>query len=348
MTNTDGTIIAYKYDVDGIRTSKTVNGVTTKYTTINGKITSQTDGTNSLYFFYDSNDELFGADINGTNYIYVKNIQGDIIAITDVSGTIVVRYTYDAWGNATSITGSLASTIGQLNPMRYRSYYYDSETGYYYLQSRYYEPEMGRFINSDEPVIISLGTSSVTNLFAYCNNNPVTNYDPNGYFLNSICGTVVGAGAGWLSAVISGGDKKASVISGAVSGLISGIGLDIAVITNGAATWFAVISGMISGFANESIYQWMTKKPNEKMNVKSLVFASTIGAVFNFLGFKGSKQIGKAVLKVGKKSTFKIVVKCLKSTIGIPSDNTASFVFTHVLGLSQTTVNSIYTQLKKA
>lgn len=180
MTKTDGKTITYKYDVDGIRTSKTVNGVTTKYTTINGKITSQTDGTNSLYFYYDSNDEPFSIDINGTSYIYVKNIHGDIIAITDVSGTIVVRYTYDAWGNTTSITGSLASTIGQLNPLRYRGYYYDVETGYYYLQSRYYEPAMGRFINSDEPEVISHISSFVINSFIYCLNNPVTNVDKNG------------------------------------------------------------------------------------------------------------------------------------------------------------------------
>ena len=188
MTNTDGTTITYKYDVDGIRTSKTVNGVTTKYTTINGKITSQSDGINSLYFYYDSNDEPFSVDINGTNYIYVKNVQGDIIAITDVSGTIVVRYTYDAWGNATSITGSLASTIGQLNPMRYRGYYYDAETGYYYLQSRYYELAMGRFINSDDPSIIVLGNSFGTNMFAYCNNNPTNMVDPSGEMAIVIAG----------------------------------------------------------------------------------------------------------------------------------------------------------------
>jgi len=201
MTNTDGTTITYKYDVDGIRTSKTVNGVTTKYTTINGKITSQSDGINSLYFYYDSNDEPFSVDINGTNYIYVKNVQGDIIAITDVSGTIVVRYTYDAWGNATSITGSLASTIGQLNPMRYRGYYYDAETGYYYLQSRYYEPAMGRFINSDDSNILFLTGNQILggNLFLYCYNNPVMHSDPTGYGpAGAIIGGILGFGLGLI------------------------------------------------------------------------------------------------------------------------------------------------------
>ena len=239
MTNTDGTTITYKYDVDGIRTSKTVNGVTTKYTTINGKITSQTDGTNSLYFYYDSNDELFGADINGTNYIYVKNIQGDIIAITDVSGTIVVRYTYDAWGNTTSITGSLASTIGQLNPMRYRGYYYDAETGYYYLQSRYYEPAMGRFINSDEPSVLALGYSYGNNMFSYCNNNPVNSKDESGALAQIVIlgiGALFGLGVQYLCDVLfncidgkknifAPSSSKGTYLSAAIGGAVGATGI---------------------------------------------------------------------------------------------------------------------------
>lgn len=191
MTNTNGTTISYKYDENGIRTEKTVNGVTTKYTTIDGRITSQTDGTNSLYYRYDSNNELSGVQINGTDYIYVKNISGDVIATANTSGTIVVEYTYDAWGNVTSITGTLASTIGQLNPMRYRSYYYDTETGYYYLKSRYYESTMGRFINSDGANILALGKFYGNNMFAYGLNNPVNEVDTNGYSVTSALLNVV-------------------------------------------------------------------------------------------------------------------------------------------------------------
>ena len=97
----------------------------------------------------------------------------------------MTEYAYDAWGKALSVTGPMAETVGELNPMRYRGYYYDSETGYYYLQSRYYDPEIGRFINADDITISAiLKDSSVgLNLFAYCLNDPINNIDPTGYLV---------------------------------------------------------------------------------------------------------------------------------------------------------------------
>lgn len=120
------------------------------------------------------------------NYSYVKNLQGDIVGIiNDATGEQVVSYTYDAWGNITSTTGTLASTIGQYNSMRYRGYYYDTDTGMYYLQSRYYNPEMRRFINADEPELLQLLSLNSTlggNIFTYCDNLPIINYDFNGFW----------------------------------------------------------------------------------------------------------------------------------------------------------------------
>ena len=103
---------------------------------------------------------------------------GDVIAITNTNGTVVGNYEYDAWGAVTLAD----SDIAKANPIRYRGYYYDSETGYYYLQSRYYDPSICRFINADIPEIaqMSKDTSVGTNLFAYCNNDPVNNNDPMG------------------------------------------------------------------------------------------------------------------------------------------------------------------------
>ena len=109
------------------------------------------------------------------NYFYDKNLQGDIIALTDVDRNIVVEYTYDAWGEPTSATGSMASTLGAANPFLYRGYYFEPEFNLYYLQSRYYSPVAGRFLNAD-----SMRQVNGSNLFVYCGNNPIMFVDPQG------------------------------------------------------------------------------------------------------------------------------------------------------------------------
>ena len=112
-------------------------------------------------------------------YYYVTNLQGDVVAILDATGAEVVTYTYDAWGNILTIGGDDANTLGRMNPLRYRGYVYDQETGLYYLQSRYYDPEMGRFINADGFTSTGQGFLG-NNMFVYCGNNPVNYFDPMG------------------------------------------------------------------------------------------------------------------------------------------------------------------------
>ena len=120
-----------------------------------------------------------GFTYNGTPYYYIKNVQGDVYKVVTASGSVVASYTYDAWGKVLSATGSMA----QINSIRYRSYYYDAETGFYYLQSRYYDPETGRFISSDDTGYLGMEeTLSSYNLYAYCGNNPIIGYDPEGAF----------------------------------------------------------------------------------------------------------------------------------------------------------------------
>jgi len=115
----------------------------------------------------------------GNAYFYITNLQGDVVGILNSSGQVVVQYTYDAWGNLLSCTGTLATTIGTLNPLRYRGYVYDPETQLYYLQSRYYDPEIGRFLNADAFTSTGQGLLG-NNMFAYCNNNPVGYEDASG------------------------------------------------------------------------------------------------------------------------------------------------------------------------
>ena len=183
----NGQNISYSYNADGVRVKKTVGSTETYYAVDGGKVASQRVGGNSLYFDYSVDGTPFEVAYNSTFYYYVLNIQGDVIAICDSAGNPVVEYTYDPWGKVLSITGSLASTLGHDNPLRYRGYYYDNETGFYYLQSRYYDPETGRFINMDT---ITDGGAGVlgNNLFMYAANNPVNNSDSSGHWItkNSI------------------------------------------------------------------------------------------------------------------------------------------------------------------
>ena len=176
----------YTYDENGIRTSKTVNGVTTYYNTMDGIILSQTDGTNTIHFQYDSDGVPLGLNYNGKQYLYMTNQQGDVASIVNSGGKEVVQYEYDEWGNTVVVT-LLNNTdeereLAEANPLRYRGYYLDSETGYYYLQSRYYDPSICRFINADIPmyVQISKGITSGINSFAYCFNNPIIFKDVTG------------------------------------------------------------------------------------------------------------------------------------------------------------------------
>ena len=181
MTNGTNTY-GYKYDDNGIRTEKTVNGITTHYLTVDGRITGQYDGTDTLYFRYNADNSPIGFSLNGEEYLYLKNIQGDVEEILDKNGNSVVKYAYNEWGKLLSVTGSMAAAVGRINPIRYRGYYYDGETGYYYLQSRYYNPDICRFINADEPDTVSavIDKEANANLFAYCKNSPVNLNDSSG------------------------------------------------------------------------------------------------------------------------------------------------------------------------
>ena len=183
ITDGDNTYV-YAYNTDGDRVSKTVNGVKTEYFYNGSILAGQKTGDETLIFMYDNNGDAFGFIYNGEEYYYIKNVQNDIVAIADKNGDIVANYYYDAWGNVTQITGNTA--LAQTNPLRYRSYYYDSETGYYHLKSRYYSPEVGRFLNSDS--VIDNRDISTQNLFQYCGNNPINNADSSGNLFGAIVG----------------------------------------------------------------------------------------------------------------------------------------------------------------
>ena len=158
--------------------------VTHEYLTLNGKVARETIRTNNtltavLDFVYDESGKPFALKYSTDGatfdtYYYVLNLHGDVVKLIQANGHVVAHYTYDAWGNVSS-SGRLA----EINPLRYRGYYYDNETGFYYLQSRYYDPANRRFINADG-LISSNWSFSGLNMFAYCENDPVGRSDPSG------------------------------------------------------------------------------------------------------------------------------------------------------------------------
>ena len=176
--NTSDKSVQMSYDSNGMRTQKSVDGVKTNYYYDSNKnLIALVKGNDTLLFYYDSDGSATSFSYNGTMYFYVKNLQGDVVRIIDLSGTEVASYVYDSWGNIKDTKGE--PTIREINPIRYRGYVYDTETSLYYLQSRYYDPFTGRFLNADDTHYIMF-PSLMANLYTYCDNNAISNTDTNG------------------------------------------------------------------------------------------------------------------------------------------------------------------------
>ncbi len=199
------TTVTNTYDADGIRGTKTVNGATTTYQYIDGKLIYESRPGIELYYFYDSYGNLTSiryikaGETTAYSYYVTTNAQGDVLGIYTAAGVQVAAYEYDAWGNCTvydvtqdsagnnvftEVTYSESQKFNMefLNPFRYRGYYYDQDMGLYYLQSRYYDPQIGRFINADGYVSTGQGILGY-NMFAYCLNNPIMLSDHTGQMI---------------------------------------------------------------------------------------------------------------------------------------------------------------------
>ena len=194
--------VNYTYNGEGIRTKKTVTDkatgktVTKNYYLDNSNILAEkvsgSDNDRTIWYAYSGEGKLTGFTYDGADYYYQRNLQDDIIGIYDASGKKVVSYTYDAWGKLTNLTDDSGKNLGEINPFRYRGYYYDEDTSWYYLQSRYYDVEVGRFLNADD-VNYQGNQALSTNLFTYCLNNPVKDADVNGNVSRILLGAVFSA-----------------------------------------------------------------------------------------------------------------------------------------------------------
>jgi len=275
--------VSFKYNNSGLRTEKNYDSISTSYDVYyildGNKILVEYRGNDTIYYTYDIDGSLLSMNYNGNEYFYITNMQGDIIELVDISGNTVVKYKYDSWGN---IVYQYDSGLGidDINPFRYRGYYFDIETGLYYLQSRYYNPEVGRFISADG-LVGSLGNISSHNMYTYCANNPVMYLDPSGESFIGILATIglgalIGGISGFIAAAINGDDLGAGFLSGAISGAIIAVGLAISLALPAAG---GVIVSSISGFLGGATGDIFNQAWNNGWDNVDLLHAAGVGAL---------------------------------------------------------------------
>ena len=283
---------SYKYDPNNLRYSKTVNGVETLYYWDDDVLLGERTGDNFIQYIYDA-DGIAGMRCNDTYYYFEKNLFGDVLRVYSVYGSVVAEFKYDSYGNIISSSGSMADKV----KFRYRGYYYDDETGFYYLQSRYYDPSLCRFISADQYELVGMLSQTLgqLNLYAYCNNNPIMYTDESGeglfsaLLLGAIVGAIVGAASYTAAEIISYGITDewnwswgmfaGSIIGGAIGGMVGVYGGVI-------ATAFATgVTSTGTGMALQNVF-------GEADN--SLVEILLMSALSGFLS-AGAAGITKAV-----------------------------------------------------
>ena len=261
---------------------------------------TETTGDVQTDYYYDESGNVFGFKRGDSEYYYIRNGQGDIIGILDSSGTQIVSYVYDSWGKLVSISGSQAETIGEANPFRYRGYYYDTESGLYYLNSRYYDPEVGRFLNADGEIANIGGEVSGYNLFSYCFNNPVNMSD------------FIGQWPNW-GKLFSGASLMATgiIALAAVATVITGGAATPLLVTACAVTATAGSAAVVMGTAEiqesftgvnpvkETVFQGDDKKYQQARNiVETTASVSTVVTGTTAIGTKIAQETGKMATKV--------------------------------------------------
>ena len=187
-----------EYNTSGLRTRRISDDKTYRYIYAGDKLMRMTVGDDILDFSYDANGAPLTMTCNGTVYYYITNLQGDVMKLERADGGSGAQYAYDAWGNIIAMSGTLA----ELNPLRYRGYVYDQETGFYYLQSRYYDPAIGRFINADNVISYAGHSLLGCNVFAYCFNNPVNMSDDSAHWPKFSPKTISSAISALVEAVV--------------------------------------------------------------------------------------------------------------------------------------------------
>ena len=307
-----GKYVNFAYNEDGIRTLKNSNGVVTNYYYNGSLLIGMTVGSGSstriLRFSYDSSGSVVAVDYstdNGTTfntYYYLRNAQNDIVKLIDSSGSTVVEYCYDSWGKLLSTSGSLASTLGKNNPFCYRGYVYDEETGFYYVSSRYYDPEIGRWINADTTDVLSLPYYHLGqyNLFSYCNNNPVNDRDDDGQ-LSWLAKIAIGAAAiaiGVGVTALTGGAALPALVAGVKAACVAGA------ISAGTSAATTAVHSAVSGDSFSTVVQKSAKAAVD--GFADGFMSGGIAAGASQVASGGFKIAAKLGAKTGKSGGIKI------------------------------------------
>ena len=307
--------VSFTYDEFGMRTTKTAGGITTNYVYENGKLLREVTGSEKIDFVYGS-DGIIGFRTGNKNYLYRKNIYGDVTEIYSDNGTLVGKYSYTAFGEC--IVKVNEGGIAEKNPIRYRGYYYDEETSLYYLKSRYYDPITGRFITIDDISYIDPETINGLNLYAYCGNNPVMYTDPNGtakwwqWFLFGVGAALVVAAAIVLTVASGGaagvilGSAFYGAITGAVSrAVIGGVIGGISSVVSGDGFFSGFIEGASTGFMSGALIGGAIGALTAGINiatgaVKIVGSAQKTGTFYH--RFASNVSAGKMAMQVGRYS----------------------------------------------
>lgn len=220
-------------------------------------------------------------------------------------GTLVASYAYDAWGKCTILVGNdAANSIANINPFRYRSYYYDTETGLYYVSSRYYDSEISRFINADDVSLLGANDDFASlNLFTYCGNNPVSRADSNGQFWHLVVGGVIGGIIGAISSAVSGGDATDIIIgalAGAAGGILAASGAGVIVQALGSAA-----ISMASNAASQVHDIRQDTTGETEFDIGDMLFDGVVGLACGIWGGNGASYGNSGGINAAGKQLFK-------------------------------------------
>ncbi|MGI6359594.1 MAG: RHS repeat-associated core domain-containing protein [Acholeplasmatales bacterium] len=294
-----GVGFTYKYNDEGVRIFKNNYGTYYYYTVLGNKVLKETWGNNTIIYTYDVDGSLISFNYNGVEYFYVKSSLNDIMKIVNSSGSILVTYDYDAYGNIINVTDNSGINLSYINPYRYRSYRYDNETGYYYLNQRYYDPSIGRFISRDDIGYIDPSDSRGLNLYAYCMNNPIMYVDPDGEFavttflISIAIGAVFGGFLGGFTAINNGAEIGSQEFwIGLVTGAILGAAVGAVAGWSIAGGSAALLNGGLSSIANKFISDIFYSASVGKIKIsgwEEYAVAFVIGGVTNGIGSKYKK-----------------------------------------------------------